>query len=87
MRVTEGARTPEMRRGRERLTVHNPRIEMALASLGIDPVDVAETRRFGNRLQADADRWMLRGGFADRGRISKSDAHRMFVLAFGRANR
>lgn len=83
----EGARTPELRRGRERLTVHNPRIEKALASHCIDPADVAETRRFGNRLQAEADRWVMRGGLSERGRITKSDAHRMFVLAFGRTGR
>ena len=84
MPVSEGVRTPEMRRGRERLTVHNPRIEKALASHVIDPEHVAETRRFGNRLQADADRWMLRGGFSENRRITKSDAHRMFLHAFGR---
>lgn len=87
MRITEGERTPEMRRGRERLTVHNPRIEKALASHHIDPEHVAETRRFGNLLQAEADRWIMRGGFAERGRITKADAHRMFALAFGRASR
>lgn len=81
MAVSNGARTPEMRRGRERLTVRNPRVEYALAGLDIDPAHVEETRRFGNRLMADAQRWMLRGGFSERRRISKSDAHRMFALA------
>ncbi len=73
-----------MRRGRERLTVHNPRIEKALASHSIDPEHIAETRRFGNRLQAEADRWMLRGGFSERGRISKADAHRILASAIGK---
>lgn len=87
MRVTEGDRTPEMRRGRERLTVHHPRIEKDLASHVIDPDNVAEVRRFGNRVQAEADRWMLRGGFSDNRRITKADAHCAFIQAFGRTAR
>lgn len=82
MSLEKRARTPEMRRGRERLTVRDPRVEHALAGLNIDNYDVEETRRFGNRLMADARRWMMRGGFADRGRIGKGDAHRLYVQAF-----
>lgn len=48
----EGERTPEMRRGRERLSVRNPRVDHALAGLSIDDRDIAETRRFGNVLIA-----------------------------------
>lgn len=83
----EGDRTPEMRRGpdsqRARLTARNPRVETALASLEIDGFNVSETRAFGNRLAAEAERWMMRGGFGERGRISKADAHRVFRDAFG----
>jgi hypothetical protein len=83
MAQKEGDRTPEMRRDRERLTVRSPRIETALASLCIDDDNIEEARRFGNKLQADADRWLQRGGFAERGRIYKSDAYRLFAHAFG----
>jgi hypothetical protein len=69
------------------LGISDPRVEKSLAALNLNSFNVAETRRFGNRLQADADRWMLRGGFSENRRITKSDAHRMFVLAFGRASR
>lgn len=82
MASPQGGRTPEMRGGRERLTVRDPRIEKALASHSIDETNIEDVRRFGNKLQADADRWLLRGGFSERGRIYKSDAHRMFAAAF-----
>lgn len=83
MSSSEGDRTPKMRGGRERLTVHRPQIEQSLASITFDGFNVEEARRFGNRLLADAERWMQRGGFAaDRGRISKNDARRMFAMEF-----
>jgi|KBSSwiStaDraftv2_1062776.scaffolds.fasta_scaffold884479_3 hypothetical protein len=69
------------------LGISDPRVEKSLAALNLNDLNVAETRRFGNRIQAEADRWMLRGGFSESRRITKSDAHRMFVLAFGRASR
>ena len=47
-----------MRGGRERLTVRNPRIEMALASLSIDEANIPDARKFGNRMQAKVNRWM-----------------------------
>ena len=77
----EGNRTPEMRRGRERLTARHPRIEQALASLALDDFDIADTRRFGNDLQAHADAWLRRKGPSEQGRISKQDANRLLALA------
>jgi len=67
------------------LGISDPRDEKSLAALNLNDLNVAETRRFGNRLQAEADRWMLRGGLSERGRITKGDACRLFALAFGRA--
>lgn len=88
MSAPEGRRDPETRQGRETLTVSRPYIEAALASLTVDGFDMHETRRFGNRLAAEAERWMKRGGFGERGRISKADAHRMLAQAcHGEQNR
>lgn len=81
-----GDRTPEMRRGperqRERLTIRNPRVEMALAGLPIDDSVLTDARRFGNRLVAEAERWQMRGACAERGRISKRDAAAMWARVF-----
>lgn len=85
MSPPEGDRTPKMRGGRERLTVHRPPVELSLASITFDGFNLNETRRFGNRLLADAEAWMRRGGFtADRGRIDKATARRMFAHEFGK---
>jgi hypothetical protein len=78
----EGSCTPEVRQRRETLSVSRPCIEAALQSLDIDPELVASVRRFGNQLAAEAERWKLRGGFRERGRINKADASRMFAQAF-----
>lgn len=73
----ERDRTPEMRRGRERLTVRNPRIEMALASLAIDDRNIEDARRFGNKVQAAVNRWMAgREVITAAPRLSKADADR-----------
>lgn len=79
----EGDRAPETRQGRERLSVSRPHIEAALAS-HYRRIDIASTRRFGNRLQADAERWLSRGGFNERGRIGKADAARLLRLELHR---
>ena len=69
------------------LGISDPRVEKSLAALNLNDLNVAETRRFGNLLQAEADRWMLRGGFSENRRITKSDAHRMFAQAFSKEGR
>lgn len=75
----EGARTPEMRKGRERLSVRSPYIEMALASLQIDDLHIEESRRFGNKVKAEVDRWLVgREVFTSAPRLSKADADRKF---------
>lgn len=79
----DGDRTPEMRQGRERLSISRPCVELALGSLAIDGYALAEPRQFGNRLAADAARFMSRGPSGERGRISKLDAHQMWRDAFG----
>jgi hypothetical protein len=87
MNRLDGDRTPEMRQSRERLSVSRDCVELALGSLPIDPDQVPETRRFGNRLAAEAERWSQRIPPAERGRIGKADAARMFAAAFGSAPR
>lgn len=75
MAYLEGGRTPEVRRGRERLTVRNPRIETALASLNIDPINLDETRRFGNQIEAAVTRWRVgRDLFTADRRLTKGEA-------------
>jgi hypothetical protein len=78
----KGDRSLKMREGRARLSVRDPHVDKLLAGLIIDESNIDAARRFGNRLQADARRWMARGGLAERGRITKRDAHQMFALAF-----
>lgn len=81
MRNQEGDRTPEMRRGRERLTVRNPRIEMALAGLQIDNEDIAQTRQFGNAITASVARWQVgRIGNSLPQRLDKASAARLLRI-------
>jgi hypothetical protein len=62
--------------------VSAPLIDSCLADGGFDGEIIQQTRLWGNRLLADARRWMSRGGLAERGRITKRDAHQMFAQAF-----
>ena len=82
MSSLEGNRDRELRQRRERLSISRPCVETALGSLEIDGYDIAETRLFGNRMQAAVERFMVgRFGTAER-RVSKSDANRMWAQAF-----
>lgn len=78
MSQQEGQRSPETRRG-GRLTIDHPETSKTLATLNLAGEPVADLRRFSNRLQLEADAWR-RGGFAERGRISKGDANRLLRL-------
>ena len=69
-----GDQPPERRKGRAVLSVHDPFVKSAVEAINFRGFDVAETTAWGNSLQAHAQRWMQRGGFAQRGRISKRDA-------------
>lgn len=66
-----------------RLGIDDPRTKSCLAALDLEGVDVAGLRYFSNTLHRDADAWLRRGGFADRGRIDKVTARSMFATAFG----
>lgn len=59
------------------LTRINRSLESYLAGLGFPESTIATALPWANRLEADAQRWMQRGGFGQRGRISKADAHRI----------
>ena len=85
MSSQQGDRTPEMREGRARLSVCDPHVEKLLAGLIIDEPYIDDARQFGNRLQADARRWMLRGGLASPRHLTKADAYRLFAYEFGGA--
>lgn len=78
-----------MQKEERRRAVLTPRNRLIEAVLGgrFDEATLNDTTRWGNRLQAEALRWMLRGGFGDRGRITKGDAARMFANAFGAGER
>lgn len=66
------------------LTRTNRPLETYLAGLGIDRGIIANTLPWGNQLEAEAQRWMQRGGFSERGRITKRDADRMLKSALAR---
>lgn len=78
----DGDHTPERRKGRT-LSVSDPLVSRVLAGIATEGLDIAQTESWGKSLSSDARLWMRRGGFGERGRISKSDAHRMFAAAFG----
>lgn len=84
MNTSREARSSEKREGRDRLTVRDPLVGNALAGKNLDDINIGDVTKWGNRLAADARAWLSRGGFADRGRITQGDAHRMFVMAFSR---
>lgn len=62
------------------LTRTNRPLETYLTGLGFDTGTVTNSLTWGNKLEADAQRWLARGGFGERGRISKSDARRLLQL-------
>jgi hypothetical protein len=53
-------------------------LESYLAGLGFDEGTIATTLPFYNRLEADARMWVIRGGFVERGPITRGDAERMY---------
>ena len=57
MDLQEGDRTPEVRRERPRLAPRAPLIELALAGFNFDGFNVEETRRFGNALLRERNKW------------------------------
>lgn len=59
--------------------------ESFLAEAGFDGATIRQAMPWCNKLEAEARLWAMRGGFAaDRGRIDKGTAHRVFAAAFGR---
>lgn len=85
MGTIKGASHPEkMRTGRDRLTVRDPLVQSALAAIDIPGTDIDGVMRCGNRLAAAARLWVARGGYAERGRVTRADAERMYRRAFAR---
>lgn len=70
--------------GRERLSVCDPLVNAAVAAITFQGFDYHETRRFGNRLAADARRFQAGRIRHERGRISKADAARMLGIAMAK---
>lgn len=62
------------------LTRNNRPLETYLNELGFEAGIISNSLTWGNKLEADAQRWLARGGFGERGRISKSDARRLLQL-------
>lgn len=61
-----------------RLGIDDPRTKSCLAALDPASADLGDLARFSNKLHRDADAWLRRrGGFAERGRISRRDADRV----------
>ena len=60
------------------LSQNNRPLISYLGGLGFDEGTIAKTVPFGNRLERDAAEWMQRGGFGERGRISKPHAEMMW---------
>lgn len=88
MRRLEREHNPEKRRGRELLTVRNPRVDMALDGLAIDEQHIAETRRFGNAVVASVNRWNAGrevNSLADR-RLDKVSAARLLRIRLASLN-
>ncbi|MCT2559245.1 hypothetical protein N0B51_09635 [Tsuneonella sp. YG55] len=54
-----------------------------MAALDLSGLDVTELSRFSNRLHREADAWMRRGGFGERGRITRRDADLIWRSEFG----
>jgi len=52
-----GTLTPEMRKGRDTLTVRNPFIETCLAVQNLDGVNIGEVTRFGNAILHARNLW------------------------------
>ena len=80
MAALMGFADPETRRG-GRLSIDHPVTTKTLAALSLVDADLADFRRFSNRLALDADAWMRRGGSTERGRIGKREANRLLELA------
>lgn len=74
MAPLDGDRTPIERRKGRTLSVSDPLVSRVLAGITIEGCDIAQVERWGKSLNADAKRWVARGGFGQRGRISKLDA-------------
>ena len=83
MAPSEGFCAPQTRQGRKTLHVSRPYIETALGSLSIDPEHIAESRRFGNQVANELERWKLGRASSDRGRICKREAEQMWRAEFG----
>lgn len=81
MRPQDGDRALKTRRD-GRLGIDHPVTIKALAALSLADDELAQLRPFSNRLAAEAQRWMARGGFGERGRISRLDAEIMWRDAF-----
>jgi len=79
MQCLEGARTPEMRKGRGTLTARVPQFEALLKGLNLDGDNLAAARRVCNNLWAWRNEFDLRrrgGGMFTPGRLDKAGAER-----------
>lgn len=61
-----------------KLTRNNRPLESYLAGLGFEEGTIATTLPFANNLETAARMWVIRGGFVERGPITKRDADIMW---------
>ena len=54
-----------------------------LAEAGFDEGTIHSTLPWSNRLEADARKWLMRGGLAAPRHLTKADAARLFAHEFG----
>lgn len=80
----EGGPPLKRQEGRERLSVSDPLVNAAVAAITFEDFNVGETRRFGNRMAADARRFQAGRTTHERGRIGKRDAAVMLGLALAK---
>ncbi len=61
----------------------NRPLENHLAEAGFEEGIIQATVPWSNRLEADARKWLLRGGLAAERRLTKADANRLFAHELG----
>lgn len=84
MAYQEGGPPHKRQEGRVRLGVSDPLVNAAVAAITFEGFNLGETRRFGNRLAAEARRFRSGRIGGERGRISKRDAAVLLGMALAK---
>lgn len=76
-----GFATPESSKGRERLSLRDPRLNALLGGLELDEESIPETRLFGNALLRQRDAWADRNRSGRRYSDREAYQHKRNALA------